>query len=47
MTMEEKIMNIKDLIEQYKEDMKQVLGILVSYNSIFENPTEEFPFGDV
>lgn len=40
-------MNIKTLIEQYKEEMKQDLRTLVSYNSIFENPTEEYPFGKV
>lgn len=40
-------MNIKERINFYKEEMKADLGKLVSYNSVFENPTEEYPFGKV
>lgn len=40
-------MNVKERINQYKEEMKQDLAKLVSYNSVFENPTEEYPFGKV
>ncbi len=37
-------MNWNEKIEQYKEEMKQDLAKLVSYNSVFE-PSKEFPFG--
>lgn len=40
-------MNVKERIEQYKNEMKLDLGKLVSFNSVFENPTEEYPFGKV
>lgn len=40
-------MTIKEKIEQYKDEMKEDLAKLVSYNSVYENPTEEYPFGKV
>ena len=40
-------MNVKERIEQYKNEMKLDLGKLVSFNSVFENPCEEYPFGKV
>ncbi len=38
-------MNIKERVLSYKNDMIQDLTTLVSYNSIFENPTPTAPFG--
>lgn len=39
-------MNIKERISGYKQEMIEDLAKLVSFNSVFENPTQAHPFGE-